>query len=492
MFEAAEIKHKVDKAIFKREEPRLRAALVDAQLALAAKKPFEVVLLISGLAGAGKGEALAKLNAWLDPRQVDTAASDQPTDEERERPYMWRFWRALPPKGRIGIFLHSWYQDAASAKAAGTLSRPDLDQRLGEIRRFERMLADEGALVLKFWLHLSKKRQAKRLAKLESKRATRWRVTKADWKEHKNYDAVVDAWRRAIRLTSDGHAPWTVVAAADPDFRDLTIAKTLAAAIKQRLAEPRRVATVTAPPPLPPVDGRRLLDALDLNVKLAPGEYKERLAALQGRLNKLTRKKHFKRRAAVVVFEGFDAAGKGGAIRRVAGGLDARFFRIVPIAAPTDEERAHPYLWRFWRHLPRRGHLTIFDRSWYGRVLVERVEKFADPDDWLRAYSEINDFEEDMVRHGIVLAKIWLAISPEEQLRRFKEREGTAFKRHKIGADDWRNRKKWNHYADAANDMFERTSTGLAPWTLVPADDKRFARVFVLETLCKRIEAALE
>jgi polyphosphate:AMP phosphotransferase len=492
MFEAAEIKHKVDQATFRREEPRLRAALIKTQYALAEKKPFQVVILICGLAGAGKGEALAMLNEWLDPRLVETAACDQTTDEERERPYMWRFWRALPPKGRIGVFLHSWYQDPTNARASGKLSRPDLDQRIAEIRRFERMLADEGALVLKFWLHLSEKQQRKRLAKLASRRATRWRVVKADWKENRNYDAVVTTWRRAIRLTNDGFAPWTVVAAADPEFRDLTIARTVLAATEQRLAGPARVVSITAPPPLPPVDGRRLLDALDLGAKLGPDEYKHRMAMALGRLSKLTRRKRFRRRGAVVLFEGPDAGGKGGAIRRVARGLDARFYRIVPIAAPTDEEAAHPYLWRFWRHLPRLGHLAIFDRSWYGRVLVERVEGFADPDDWLRAYGEINDFEEDMVRHGIILTKFWLAVSREEQLRRFKEREDTPFKRYKIGADDWRNRKKWDDYAQAANDMFERTSTGMAPWTLVAAEDKRHARVRVIETVCERIEAALE
>jgi polyphosphate:AMP phosphotransferase len=491
MFEAAEIKHGVDKTTFEREEPRLREALIAAQAALAEKRPFAVVILIAGLAGSGKGDVLATLNEWLDPRLVETVDCDDPSDEERERPYMFRYWRALPPKGRIGVFLHSWYQDPAAARAKGDLARGDLDQRLAEIRRFERMLADEGALVLKFWLHLSKKQQKNRLAKLEKRRATRWRVTKADWKEHKRYADVVAAWRHVIRTTNHADAPWTVVAAADPEFRTLTVAKTLAAALEQRLAGPREVVTITAPPPIPPVDGRRLLDALDLSANFDKGEYKERLAALQGRLAKLTRGKHFKRRAAVLAFEGPDAAGKGGAIRRVAGGMDARYYRIVPVAAPTDEERAHPYLWRFWRQLPRRGHVTIFDRSWYGRVLVERVEGFAREDDWLRAYSEINDFEEDLVRDGVILAKFWLAISPEEQLRRFKERQGTAFKRYKIGAEDWRNRKKWDAYAEAANDMFERTSTGLAPWTLVAAENKRHARITVLETICERIETAL-
>ena len=491
MFEAAEIKHKVDKATFEREEPRLRETLLAVQKTLAEKKPFEVVILLAGLAGAGKGDVLATLNEWLDPRQVDTVDGDEATDEENERPYMWRFWRALPPKGRIGIFVHTWYGDAVAARIGGDLARADLDQRLADIRRFERMLADEGALVLKFWLHFSKKQQKKRLSKLAKRRSTRWRVTKEDWAEHKRYGDVVSVWRHAIRTTNQAHAPWTVVAAADPEFRTLTVAKTLAVALEQRLAGPRQLVTITAPPPIAPVDGKRLLDVVDLSAKIGQHEYKERLAALQGRLNALTREKRFKRHGVVLAFEGPDAAGKGGAIRRVAGAIDARFFRIVPVAAPTDEERAHPYLWRFWRHLPRKGHVAIFDRSWYGRVLVERVEGYAEQDDWLRAYSEINDFEEDLVGDGVILLKFWLAISPQEQLRRFKERQTTGYKRFKIGPDDWRNRKKWEAYAAAANDMFERTSTGLAPWTIVAAEDKRHARVAVLEAICKRVEKTL-
>jgi polyphosphate:AMP phosphotransferase len=492
MFDAAEIGHKLDKETFEREAPALREALLDAQFDLAESKAFPVVVIVAGLAGAGKGETVNLLTEWMDPRRIDSVADGAPTDEERERPFMWRFWRALPPKGRIGVFFHSWYQDPVEARSRGKTGRAEFDQRIEEIQRFERMLADEGALVLKFWLHLSKKAQKKRLAKLDGKKSTRWRVTKADWKEHKRYDEAVGAWRHAIRLTSLAHAPWTVVEAGDREYRLLTVARGLATALRQRLDRPRRAPCAAAPPPLPPVDGKRLLDTLDLRTRLAEDEYDRQRDALQGRLSKLTRRSGFAERSAVLVFEGSDAAGKGGAIRRVAGGLDVRRYRIIPVAAPSDEERAHPYLWRFWRHLPRRGHVSIFDRSWYGRVLVERVEGYAAPDDWLRAYGEINDFEDEMVQGGIILAKFWLAISPKEQLRRFKEREATGFKRYKITQDDWRNRKKWDAYAAAANDMFERTSTGVAPWTLIEAEDKNFARVKILEMICARIEAALE
>ena len=200
---------------------------------------------------------------------------------------------------------------------------------------------------------------------------------------------------------------------------------------------------------------------------------------------------HFKKLSLLTVFEGIDAAGKGGSIRRITGALDARFYEVIATAAPTEEERAQPYLWRFWRHMPRLGRLAIFDRSWYGRVLVERVEGFCSQSDWMRAYSEINDFEEQLIRNRTVLVKFWLSISKEEQLKRFKEREAIGFKRFKLTADDWRNREKWDQYENAVCDMIDRTGTEIAPWTLVEANDKNYARIKVLKTLCNRLEAVL-
>lgn len=238
------------------------------------------------------------------------------------------------------------------------------------------------------------------------------------------------------------------------------------------------------------IDGRSLLGALDMTQRLDKSDYQEQLVTEQARLAGLLRDKHMRRHALVAVFEGNDAAGKGGAIRRVAAALDPRQYRIVPIAAPTEEERAQPYLWRFWRHIPARGKFTIFDRSWYGRVLVERVEGFCSPADWMRAYSEINDFEEQLVNAGVVLVKFWLAIDQQTQLERFEEREQIPFKRYKITEDDWRNRDKWDDYVQAVGDMVDRTSSEIAPWTLVEANDKRWARVKVLRTINQALEAA--
>jgi len=494
MFESAELGHKIDKAVYNREAPRLRADLLDAQFDVGALKKFPVVVLINGVDGAGKGETVNLLNAWMDPRHIYTHAFPPPSDEERERPFMWRFWRALPPKGKIGILFGNWYTAPIVARVFKETKTADLDQAIESINRFEQMLANEGALILKFWFHLSKEAQRKRLKALEKDPDTRWRVTKQDWKHFKLYDRFRVVSEHTLRNTSTAHAPWIVVEGADARYRSLTVGRVLLDAMRKRVAAEKKGAkpTVVSAPPLPPAtDARNLLNALDLSTRVDDKRYRRDLEKYQGRLNLLTRRPAFKTRSLVVVFEGPDAGGKGGAIRRITGALDARQYQVVPIAAPTEEERAQPYLWRFWRHIPRLGRVTIFDRSWYGRVLVERVEGFCAEPDWMRAYAEINDFEDQLVRHGAVLVKFWLAIDSAEQLKRFREREQTRFKRFKITAEDWRNRKKWKDYERAVCDMIDRTSTEIAPWTLVEANDKNHARIKVLRTLVERLEGAL-
>lgn len=492
MFESAELGHTIDKDTWKREVPLLRADLLDAQFDMLEKKEFPVVILISGVDGAGKGETINVLYEWMDPRHLSTLAFTAPTDEERARPTMWRFWRALPAKGKVGIFAGSWYSEPIAQRIAGEMRRSELDQRLDDINRFEAMLVNEGALVLKFWFHLSKEGQKKRLKALEKDPRTAWRVTKESYARLKTYDELQAVAGHVLRVTNTAHAPWTIVEGTDDRYRSLSVGRMVRDAIRQRLGQSRTPVPV-APPLRSGIDDRTLLSTLDLDKKLGKKEFEADLARYQGRLSELVRDPRFREQhSLVLVFEGSDAAGKGGSIRRVAAALDAREFQIVPVAAPTEEERAQPYLWRFWRHLPRRGRTAIFDRSWYGRVLVERVEGFCSEADWLRAYAEINDFEHQMVEAGAVVVKFWLQISAEEQLKRFKEREATEFKRFKITAEDWRNREKWDAYAGAICDMVDRTSTGLAPWTLVEANDKNYARVKVLKTICERLEAALK
>ncbi len=493
MFESAELGHSITRQSYQRAVPRLRAGLLDAQYDLLEAGRFAVLVLVNGMDGAGKGDTVNKLNEWLDPRHVVTHAFDAPGEEERLRPPMWRYWRNLAPRGRIGVLFNNWYFDAIQGRLEKTLSRAGFDERLAQINRFERMLANEGTLLVKLWFHLSKPAQKARFEHLESDPDTAWRVTRVDWKQHKRYDRLCDLAEHALRHTSKAHAPWTVVEGVDARYRAVTTGRVLLAALRERLdGAPPTVEPQPAPRALVASNGRDVLGALTLRKSLSEADYDEQLERWQGELARLTRHKRFAERSLVGVFEGMDAAGKGGAIRRVTAALDARRYRVVPIAAPTDEERAHPYLWRFWNHVPRRGKLTLFDRSWYGRVLVERVEGYCSEADWMRAFDEINEFEDELIAGGAVVVKLWLAVSLQEQMKRFKAREATGFKRYKITPDDWRNRDKWPAYEQAACDMFERTGTEAAPWTLVEADNKRFARVKVLKTLCERLEAALE
>jgi len=496
MFESAELGHKIDKATYAREEPKLREALLDVQFELAQTKKFPVIILVSGVDGAGKGEIVNLLNEWMDPRHIQTHAMGQPTEGELERPEMWRFWRALPPKGKLGIFFGSWYTWPVLHRVFGDSDNESLDHSLENILRFEKMLTDEGALILKVWMHLSKDRQKTRLKELEKDPKTRWRVTGRDWEHFKLYDKFRKVSERALRHTSTGDSPWIVVEGTDTRYRSLAVGTVLLDALRKRLDQAKQAQDKTrkktsAAAMVKPIDNLHLLRALDQTQKLSKKTYEKELEKYQGKLNLLSRHPKFKKISIIAAFEGADAAGKGGSIRRITGALDARYYQIIPVAAPTEEERAQPYLWRFWRHIPRLGRVTIFDRTWYGRVLVERVEGYCAETDWMRAYGEINDFEEQLASRKIILAKFWLATSKEEQLRRFKEREKIGFKRFKLTEEDWRNRKKWDDYERAVCDMVDRTSTGIAPWTLVEANDKYFARIKILKTLCTRIEEAL-
>ena len=491
MFESAELGHKVDKATYDAEVPSLREALLDAQFDLAQQAKFPVIILIGGVDGAGKGETVNLLNEWMDPRHIQAHAMGEPSDEECERPPMWRFWRALPPKGKLGIFFGSWYTDPIIQRVEGKSKAAQLTRSIGEINRFERMLTDEGALILKFWFHLSKDTQKKRLKSLEKDPKTRWRVTDTDWQRFKEYDKFRKVSEYTLRETSTGESPWIVVEGADARYRNLTVGKIMLEAMRKRLDSPAKPTQPNVAPLQAAIDHLDVLDTLNMSRKLSKKTFEKELEKYQGRLNLLTRDPKFRKLSVIAVFEGSDAGGKGGAIRRITGALDARYYRIIPVAAPTEEERAPPYMWRFWRHAPRRGRITIFDRSWYGRVLVERVEGFCGVADWMRAYSEINDFEEQIVRGGAIVCKFWLQITAEEQLKRFTLRQKTSFKRFKITEEDWRNRKKWNEYEQAVCDMIDRTSTEIAPWTVVEAEDKYFTRVKILKTIVERMERNL-
>ncbi|MGM0411696.1 MAG: polyphosphate:AMP phosphotransferase [Pseudomonadota bacterium] len=500
MFETAELGRRLDKADFKAAEPELRTRLLQAQWALQGQRR-PLVILLAGMEAAGRAGVADRLNKWLDTRGMVTAAFWDETDEERQRPDHWRYWRRLPGAGEIALFFDGWYRRPLHGSALGEVDAMERERELHRIADLERTLTRDGALVVKFWLHLSADRQAERMAKRRRKerqadaaalRARRHAAGPLEAEPETHYPALRAAAEEVIRTTDTGESPWFIIEAGNGRHRDLTLGRTLCEAMESRAEQGTPAPAVTAHRPAEAAgEGPSLLGAVDLGQRLEEPDYREQLKARQRELHELAWAAWDAGRSLVAVFEGWDAAGKGSAIRRVIAALDARLHRVISVAAPTDEESAHHYLWRFWRQVPRDGYATLYDRSWYGRVLVERVEGLAAEADWMRAYAEINRLEEELTDHGTVVAKFWLHISDEEQLRRFREREETPWKQHKITDEDWRNRERRADYERAVEEMVARTSTTRAPWTLVPAEDKKVARIRVLDTLIAGLRQAL-
>jgi polyphosphate:AMP phosphotransferase len=515
MFRTAEVGRKISKSEYKEREPILSQELLEVQQDLRASGRFPVLIVFAGVDGGGKGELVNRLSKWMDPRWLISRAYGEPSDEERERPEYWRFWRDLPPKGRIGLFLRSWYSQPLLDKVYGRIDMAGLDRRLDRIIAFENALADDGAVILKFWMHLSREAQKERLQSLEKDPLTRWKIRATSWEHWRMYDRFLETAERTIMRTSTGKAPFTIVEGVDVYYRSLTVGTLIRDAVRKRLEAVKLEDKVRAslhadngfgervdlnqdPAPAAASSSSAgesavptILSRLDMNRQLGKATYKAELKKYQAKLNVLHHEARAQKVSTLLVFEGPDAAGKGGTIHRITAALEAPNYQVLPFAAPTDEERAHHYLWRFWRHLSRAGRFTLFDRSWYGRVLVERVEGFATQAEWSRAYAEINDFEAQIIDHGIVLMKYWLHVTEEEQLARFQVREAAPHKRWKLTEEDWRNRDQWGAYELAAHEMMQHTSTHAAPWLLVEANDKYFARIKVLKTLCKQLENRL-
>ncbi len=488
MFEAAELGRRIGKPDFEEQAQALRVVLLRLQYELR-ESDFSVVVVIDGVDGFGANETSNVLHEWMDARHLQAHAFGAPTDEERQRPLFWRYWRALPPAGSIGVFMREWTWLAVVDRVVDEIDDAGLERRLRHIAGFERAVVDDGAVVVKFWLHLPKAELKRRLKAWKADPPKAWRVDRRDRLIHKHYDRGMPTVERVLRRTSTGRAPWHIVDSADARYRTITVAQTLVETLAKRFERRKtgrgRARVANAKDPV------TILDDLDLSASISKKAYDKQLARYQAQLSRLSARAYRKGVPSVFVFEGWDAAGKGGAIRRLTRAIDAARYRVIPVAAPTDEEGAHHYLWRFWRYLPRAGHMAFFDRSWYGRVLVERVEGFATEREWMRAYAEINDFEEQLREFGGVLLKFWVHVDADEQLRRFKAREKTPFKKYKMTAEDYRNRARRPEYEAAANEMIERTSTEYARWHLVAGNDKRWARIRVIETVCERLEAAL-
>ncbi len=494
MFDTAELGQSVSNAEFKERERELRTRLLTLQYRCLERAGFPVIIDFAGVDGAGKGTTVNMLNKWMDPRWIRTIGYQAPTTEERSRPRFWRYWRDLPPKGRTGLFLSGRYSAPLLDRVDGTLSDTEFDQRLAEIIRFEAALADDGALVLKFWMHLSRDGQKARLDELSADPLQSYKVSDNDWHNYDRYDDFIAAAEKIITRTNRSGAIWTIVEGTDENYRHLRVGEVIAAELERQLEllENSRDADANGARSTVTTNSSTVFSTLDLVKKIPPKRYRKKLAQYQARLGDLGRRAFTDRLSTVLVFEGPDASGKGGSIRRVVWSLDARTYRVHQFAAPTEEERAHHYLWRFWRRLPRAGHVSVFDRSWYGRVLVERAEGFASEAEWRRAYNEINDFEQQILGHGSLLLKFWLHISADEQLARFKEREKSAYKHWKLTDEDWRNRELWGTYEQLGHDVIQYTSTQQSPWIIVEADDKRHARLKVLETIIDHLGEKLE
>ena len=472
-----------------KELTKLRDDLLDLQFKLRESKKAALAMIITGAPAAGRSETINELLSWLDPKYIRVHAFGAPDIAERRRPPMWRYWQTVPMRGRMVFYFAAWYADLV-AEARGQEMKPSrAKRRLESIRQIEAMLAADGVHVLKIHLKVDRETQGERLKRLCSSKLTRWRVTKEDHWFAKHYARAQRMAKRYIQQTSQPAAPWQVIDGSDEERRLYEVAGALKDALVRALdgESPAAVAMSAKEASGPRIATRTPAKA----PKVDDDEYGRELESLQGRLALLVRRARFRKHALVLAFEGMDAAGKGGAIRRITQALDARQYQVVPVSAPTEEEAAHPYLWRFWKHVPECGEITIFDRSWYGRVLVERVRGFTPESDWQRAYSEIAEFEQQLSDFGIIVVKFWLSVSKDEQLKRFKAREEDQLKRFKVDEEDWKNRELYDAYQDAAREMMRRTHRPDAPWFIIDADVKKHARLEVLRATCEEIERRL-
>lgn len=491
MLENVDLSKKTGKAAYRRAKEKLTLKLGALQRR-ALERKLPVAIVFEGWDAAGKGTLINKLILPLDPRGFNVYSTFEPTEEEALRPFLWRFWIRTPERGRIAVFDRSWYRRVWQDRVDNELDRTASMQAFEAIRDFERQLADDGAVILKFFLHISKKKQKHRFDALRRRRSTAWRVSKQDLKRHKQYDRYLAATEDMLAETDTDFARWTLVPAHDRRHATLQVLRTVARTLDLALASRKPPAGRRRRKSALPGGPAGVLQQADLSLSLDADDYQEKLKKKQKKLRDLEHLMYLQRLPVVIVYEGWDAAGKGGNIRRLTQKLDPRGYEVVPVGAPTDIDEAHHYLWRFWTRLPKAGHMTIFDRSWYGRVLVERVEALCAKAEWQRAYHEINQMERHLTDFGTVVLKFWLHIDRDEQLKRFKKRQKVPYKRWKITEDDWRNREKWRAYAAAVDEMLLRTSTAYAPWTVVESNCKWYARIKVMDTVIEALERRLE
>lgn len=494
MLEKIDLDKKVDKKVYRRvmDEAEQKLGLLQRQCKEAG---IPVILVFEGMGAAGKGVQINRLIQSLDPRGFDVYACDRPTEDERMRPFLWRYWTKTPANGRIAILDRSWYRSVQVDRFDGLTPEDKLADAFQDILSFEKQLSDGGTVVMKFFLYIDREEQKKRFKKLENSKETSWRVTEEDRNRNKDFDRYLQMNEEMLEKTDTDYAPWVIIEAMDKDYAALKIVSAVMDRLEYELERRRKAAQKEDTRPEIKTRDRfknGVLSGIDLSRSLTEEEYKTRLKKLQKRLAELHSELYRLRIPVVIGFEGWDAGGKGGAIKRLTSNLDPRGYRVNPTAAPNDIEKVHHYLWRFWNNVPKAGHIAIFDRTWYGRVMVERIEGFCSESDWRRAYQEINEMESHMANAGAVVLKFWIHIDKDEQERRFKERQADPMKQWKITDEDWRNREKWDQYEEAVNEMLIRTSTTYAPWIVVEGNDKRYARVKVLQTVVDALEKKIK
>ena len=483
MLEKIDLSKTMDKKEYKKRMEVLEPKLARLQRELKSCN-VPVMIVFEGFGGAGKGTQINHLIEPMDPRGFTVYSTQAETQEEQYHPFLWRFWNKTPEKGRIAIFDRSWYGKLLVERYEKKTHKKDIPGVLEDIENFEKQLTDDGTLLIKFFLAISEKEQGKRFDKLLSKEETSWRVSKADKDRNKHYEEYARMADEMLTRTDTEYAPWTIIEAHDERYAAEAFEERYE---KEQITQPRQI------------DGKfgqndlkeSVLKKVDLSKRLDRETYEKKLDELQKKLTLLHSEIYAKRIPVVLAFEGWDAGGKGGAIKRLTRALDPRGYTVNPTSSPNDIERAHHYLWRFWTKMPKDGHIAIFDRTWYGRVMVERIEGFCTTQEWQRAFKEMNQMEQQLVNHGAIVIKFWMHIDKEEQERRFKERQENPDKQWKITDEDWRNREKWELYEQAVDEMMVRTSTVNAPWVIVEGNDKLYARIKVLETVVDALEKRL-
>ena len=479
-----------DKDEMKVQLEKTRNRLYDLQMKIKEHK-LPVLVLFEGWSAAGKGSMIGKVIRNIDPRFFKVATMSAPTEEEVRRPFLYRYMKQIPEEGKFTFLDSGWMEQTVKEVLNGELEGDAYERRIESIRRFERQLTDNGYLVLKFFMEIDKDEQEKRMKKLLSKDDTKWRVTGFDKWQNKHYKKCENVFDRYMKDTNMSSSPWYIIDAKDKKWAELQVMDTLVSSIEVALQNQSHSVPILQNV-FPLVKMPKLKDVELEGKTIDEEEYQKELKKLQAKLGELHNRLYRKRVPVIITYEGWDAAGKGGNIKRIAGALDPRGYEVQPIASPEPHEKARHYLWRFWTRLPKDGHIAIFDRTWYGRVMVERLEVFCSENDWKRAYNEMNEFEKELHDWGAVIIKFWVQIDKDTQLERFNDRQNNPEKRWKITDEDWRNREKWDQYEEAVDEMLKKTSTTFAPWHILESVDKKYARIKALKIVIEEIEKALK